>query len=629
MSITPFSPNEIINLREFLEKNGWKLNASIEDYFRYSIKKEKLVLFTIKFPITLPIRLNIPFEVVCFRISIAFQFWNLNKNTYKIIFYIIKSFRNLVLSLSLEHQFPIEGKKQELVNLLNLILPEFIKGENENTWLNRIRISLMNKRDQLSDFSNTTLQHIVTSLNDVGLQPSFKIPWELKYGVPKLRTTETLLFSNEEKFEEFFILEKGYFTYFKDLVFNKFYIRSSFDSYTPYILNTLFKDIDYFNFNILIKNWIIFARMALNSIIEVLDNSNINQNELIQFRYSKELSYYAIDFFSDQNNFPFSALSYESLISKELYSIHNDLFNKPPQNFEVLESIYQYIEAEELIKNYRFEEATNILNESLKVFNKNQQKKIIVAILLKLRKIASLLNQNDIALNYLKTALGITKSGEVPTTYIIKIHFKLGLAYYKNKDFSNALKHFEIIINFLENENIFLNKEKYLGFANLYTGFIHLKLNKVVESRNYFKKALEIGNNFIKVKLKYFLLRALEFKNNGNISQFHKFLRFGLNSVELDFTKEEYKNVLIDLVLELSEFYIHYRKDAKKAIYYLNSMEDYISPKEIKNIHKVIRWNLLMSDYYNSVLTDRKKSRFYLDQIQKLKIQLQTIGVKD
>ncbi|MCK4780336.1 MAG: hypothetical protein KAT57_09125, partial [Candidatus Lokiarchaeota archaeon] len=79
MSINQFSINEIKTLREFIEKNGWKIEGHIENYFRYSIKKKKLVLFTIKFPITLPIRINIPFEVVSFRISLAFQFWNLNK----------------------------------------------------------------------------------------------------------------------------------------------------------------------------------------------------------------------------------------------------------------------------------------------------------------------------------------------------------------------------------------------------------------------------------------------------------------------------------------------------------------------------------------------------------------------
>ena len=105
MSLNPFSSNEIMNLREFFEKNGWKIESYIENYFRYSIKKEKLILFTFKYPITLPLRLNIPFEVVSFRVSVAFQFWNLNQNAFNMILYFMKSLRNLAISLSLEHEF--------------------------------------------------------------------------------------------------------------------------------------------------------------------------------------------------------------------------------------------------------------------------------------------------------------------------------------------------------------------------------------------------------------------------------------------------------------------------------------------------------------------------------------------
>ena len=58
MSIRPFSSSELNNLKEVIERNGWKLDGTIENYFRYSVKKDKLILFTIKFPVSLPLRLN-------------------------------------------------------------------------------------------------------------------------------------------------------------------------------------------------------------------------------------------------------------------------------------------------------------------------------------------------------------------------------------------------------------------------------------------------------------------------------------------------------------------------------------------------------------------------------------------
>ena len=632
MSINPFSLNEIKNLRGVIEKNGWKINGFIENYFRYSLKKEKIILFTIKFPITLPLRINTPFEVVSFRVSVVFQLWNLNQHSYGIILYLMKNLRNLAISLTFEHKFPIKGKEQNLIKLLNLVMPELIRDENEFSWLNRIRISLLNKRGQLKEFTPDLHRNLVDSISNVGLEPSFNLPWELKNGVPKIRTAETLFFSKKDEFHEYFILEKGYLTYFKDLEYKKFYVRSSFDSYSPYILTELFSDLPDFKLEELVENWVKFSRVILNSIIEVIEDDKITQSELLNFRPSKELIFRSKNFVLGQNNFSLSPLCYESSIAKELFLFHIDLFNKPPTNFEVIESIIQYTNAEELIKNYRFDEATKLLNDSLKIFNKNQQKKVVVSILLKLRKIASILQNEDVALNYLESALSIAKSGEIPIDYIIKIHHKLGIRYFKNKDFEKALRHFKIIINFLENEKISFNEEEYLdnvGMAYLYIGLIKIEKNEIVEARNSFKKVVEIGNRSNKVRLKYFLLRAIHFKNKGNLSQTQRFLRAGLDSPENSFDNNNHQKLLIDLVLELAEFYIHHRKDSKKAIYFLNRIENHLSLHEINNIRRSIRWNLLMSDYYNDIERNSQKSQFYIKESQKLKSQLQTIGVED
>lgn len=627
MSINPFSSNEIENLREFIEKNGWKIEGYIQNYFRYSLKRKKLVLFTIKFPITLPVRITIPFEVVSFQLSIAFQFWNLDQNIYKVILYFMKALRNFALSLTSEHEFPLDGKTHQLSKLLNLAIPELIKNENEDTWQNRIRISLLNKRDKFGDFSHKKFSRIVESLKNTGLNPSFKIPWELRYGIPKIRTSETLIFSSDENFDEFFILEKGYYTYFKDIEYNKFYIRSLFESYTPYILNDLFNDIPEFKLEVYVEKWIKFTRFILNSLIDIIKAAKLNQTEFINFRPEKELMYNSPNFIEDQNNFPFSALSYESSIAKELFTIRDDLFNKPPNNFEVIESINQYTDAEELIKNYRFEEAAKKLNDSLKIFNKNQQRKIVVSILLKLRKIAKILNQEDTALNYLQNALGVAKSGEIPINFIIKIHYKLGIGYYKRKDFQNALNHFNVIVNFLEKEDFSFNKEEYLGLAYIYIGLIYLEQNNIVESKANFKTAFLIGNNNLKVKLHYFLLRGIFYKKKGNLTLTHKFLKAGLDTVGLNFENEQILKVQIDLILELSEFYIHYRRDSKKALYLLENLENRITLRKISNMKRGIRWNLLMSDLYKNSGINQQKSLFYLKQGQKLKNQLQTIGV--
>ena len=627
MSLRPFSTTELTNLKKAIERNGFNLEGTIENYFRYSVKKDKLILFTIKFPVSLPLRLNFPFEVVSFRICLAFKLWDLNQNTNKVIILIMKMLRDLALQISLEHNFPIKGKETRLLDLLNKLMPETITDENDSRWLNRIRISLMNKRESFEEFDSLYTNKIVNVLDKIRLKPTFKLPWELKDGVPKLRTSETLFFSNDEEFDEFFILEKGFFTFFKDLEYNKFYIRSSFDSYTPYIMNSLFKDND-FKLETYVENWIKFSRMMINSIIEIINLAKINQNDYIKFNPKKELD--SNDFEFESNNFPFSALHYESLMSKgDLYQIHNDLFNTPPSNFEVIKSINSYINSEELIKNYRFDEATQLLNASLKIFNKNRQKKVVVSILLKLREVASILNKDEIAFNYLQSALGIAKSGEVSIEYIIKIHYYLGEMFFQSKKYDEMLSHFNIIVNFLENEEPLINKAEFLGMAYLYIGLINIEQNKLADSKFNFKNALQLGNISTKVKLNYYLMRAKSYKSKGNLSQTQKLLRAGIDTVGIKFDEKEFAPILYDLVLELAEFYIHHRVDSKKALYLMKSIEIRLSLnlKKVSGIRRAIRWNLLMCDYYDILARDSDKSTHYYQQSQILINQLKKIGV--
>ena len=626
MSIRPFSTNEIENLRMVLEKNGWQIKASVENNFRYSLKKNKVIIFTIKFPVAFPLRINVPLEIVNFRLSLAFKIWDLNQSTNKLILYLLKMLRDLAIQISIEHSFLVEGKEKAIVDLLNLIIPESSKGENENTWKNKIRISLMTKRDEFQEQEQSIVNELLPTVNKSGLFPTFKLPWELRTGVPKIRTSETLFFSNDEPIDEFFIIEKGFLTYFKDLDYKKFYIRSGFDSYTPYIIYRLLNSTDV-NLELLIDNWIKFARMMLNSMIEIIELAEINQHDLIQFNVERELQ--NNEFEEDTNNFPFTALHYESMIKKgELYQIHNDLFNSPPTNFEVLETINLYTEAEELIKNYRFDDATELLNQSLKVFNKNRQKKIVVSTLLKLYHIASLLNRDEIALNYLTTALGIAKSGEVPIEYIMKIHYKLGKFFFLRKNLPQALNHFSVIVSFLEKEEQSIKKEEYVGLATLYMGLIHDEQSQLALAKSEYKKALQLAISSKKVKLNYYLLRAKQHKDKGNLSQSQKLLKAGIDAVGIEFDDKKYQLTFFDLVLELTEFYIHQRVDSRKALFLLKSLEHRVplNMKEISGIKRGIRWNLLMSDYFDMLVKNSKNASYYYKQGQILINQLKKIG---
>jgi len=644
MSIRPFSSSEIKNLKEVIEKNGWKIESRVEDYFRFTINKNNILIFTQKFPIELKnARLNIPYEIATFRLSIVLKIWHLNKNTSKIILYLLKTLKELSEQVILEPDFSIEGRLQNLLNHLKVIIPDVINDENERAWLNRIRTSLMNKRSQYSEqfqeFDSKKLIAIIEKLKESGLNPTFTQPWELKKGLPKIRTSESLFFANEdENFDEFFIIEKGYATYFKDLSYNKFYIRTFFETYNPYILFTILESqgVSGYKFETSIKNWIKVARLLLNSIIEIINEGNINKNELIQFKPEKELD---IENFEENDNaFPFSALHYESSIAKELFPIHNDLFDSPPVNYEVIESsINFYTKAEEHMRRYQFDAATKVLNEALKIFNKNRQKKAVISVLLLLRKIASRLNQEDLALNYLENALNIMKSGDIPIDYVIDIHYKLGKTYFKLKFFNKSLNHFNILLTLLEEENITLMNEylkkkeflnEYLGMAHIYLGLIFLEQKKIADSKSNFKIAFQIGNTSLKIKIKFFLYRAIAFKDKGNLSQTIKLLKMGLNSLELEDKDLLLYKLQIDIWLEMAGFYINLRKNKTKAFYYLERAGNRISNKTIQEMQVAVRWNTLMSKFFTILEKDQKQGQYYIDRAANLKKQLRQIGVK-
>jgi len=154
-----------------------------------------------------------------------------------------------------------------------------------------------------------------------------------------------------------------------------------------------------------------------------------------------------------------------------------------------------------------------------------------------------------------------------------------------------------------------------------------LEQDDIEGSKSYFKNAFLIGDNNLKVKLKYFLQRAIFYKIRGNLTLTQKFLKAGFDTVGLNFENKKILKVLTDLMLELSEFYIHHKKDARRAYYLLKNLENQIFLKEISNMKRGIRWNLLMVDFYNTFEENREKSQFYLKQSQKLRNQLQMIGI--
>ena len=631
--IKPFSSNELASLKEFLEKKGWKVEGIVENNYRYSIDRLKLLILTVKYPVLLPFRLNIPYEIVDFKLSVAFQFFHLNKNVYTILNNLLSLLSNLSNNISLNHNFPFDEKKSQFLELLNIIFPEINKNERERTWINKIRIAQLNKRDKakieniLRNYIDKKENKIVQSLQKLGLDPTIDSPWELKSGIPKIRLSETLLFSNDEKFDEFFLFEKEFFTYFKDLQYEKCYIRSFFESYNPYILYSLFDEYKELQIENLLKQWVKFSRLLLNSVLNAIKESGISQiqHELIDFNYKKKLQ--GDDFEQEENNFHFSALYYEGQTMKNLKPINRELFSVAPNSFELLEWYNKYKRALKLIKDYKFNKATEILNESLKVFNRYHQKRFTILVLFALAKIAQLLNNKNIEKNYYESALAIAKSGNVPIEYIIDVHYRLGKLLYQYGDFNKSFDHFEIIINFLSNEEVeFRDRITFLGNANLYLGLIHLERNQESKAKEKLKDAFQIGNKNPRVKFEYILKRAQMFRKKGYPSRALRLLKTSLK--EPRFEDNKFRKLRAHILLELAELSIHESENRKRAVIFLEKSQKSLSRKNIQGMKQAIRWNLLMSDYFKFLEHENHKAQLYLDKSRELKQTLKNLGVK-
>lgn len=630
MAITLLSHTQTQKIKTFMEKNGWSIKCLIEDNFRFSLKQNKTFILTLKFPVQLPLKFNVPFEILSFKLSIVFKFWNLDKSFIALLKKLMISLKEFSEQISLNIELPLSDKKKELLDLLNLIIPESYQNEKEQSWINKIRISLMNKRKRFETLEETMVNKIGEELGKLGLNPTFRSPWELEKGIPKLRTSETLLFSTEEPFDEFFIFEKGFYTYFKDIEYKKFYIRSLFESYTPYIIRSLFDSDDSEELlNDLLKDWVKFSRLTLNSILEIIDGIEFDPNGLRSFDPKRELE--TTNFVEENNNFCFSALHYESSIAKELYPLHHDLLNAPPKNFKIIENLNYLTKAEELIINYKFKEANTILTKALQTFNKYKQKKAVVTILMLLKEVALTLNQKEIAINYLKNALSIAKSGKVPLSYIIEIHFELGKAHFELEFFSVARKYFEVITDYIEkNKPTIAQKNEYLGLCYIYLGLIYQEgFDMRSKSIETFKKAFEIGKNSIKVNLNYHLLRAKYYKKGGKLSQAQKMLNMAVKNLDFEFVDTEHQELLADLYLELVEYYIFSRKSTKAANHYLSQAKRFLHEKTIEGIKRTVIWNKLMSAFFKLLINNDEKALYYHSESLKFKRQLEIILKND
>ncbi len=622
MAFTPISETDKKLINEIFQKKGFRQDLNVESYFRCSISDDNVITITIKKPITFPVRLNIPFEIVSFQFSLNLMIRVIDSSTFENLTYLIDKLREIGIESDLEHEFPVKGREKNLINVLSGVIPEPIKNETEHKWINRIRISILNKQSKFNEFNKIVCTNVNNSIRDLGLVATDVLPWDLKKGIPQYRINNVLFFNNVDSKDEYFILEKGFLTYFKDILVKNIHIRSQWASYTPYVLLELYKD-ENFDLELLITSWIKFSRLILNSIINLIESESVAKLNFQSFNFQNKIINSG-----EELTFPLIPLNYESKVAKKLFPIKYKLLHNPPSNFEEIESLELYNQALEKFKNYKFSDAVKLFYESMKNFNKFRQRKIVVLILLHLSNIAQIFKQFDKAIEYLDNGLDLCKEGGIPISLIIKLHKKLGKNFFKIKRYNSAISHYNIIISFLEENQEELTNREILADTYLNLAKIQLKQDNLADAKLLFNKALSTAKGSLNIQLKYYYERAKYNREKEKISHAIKLCKqaFGILGDD-EKTDRKYKKRILRIEKLLVKIFIYDRKDAKSAQIIFNDMKRLVSKDSIFNLKMTLRYFQLQADLHKFLLKDDSLAKYFVDQAQNVKMQLKVIGV--
>ncbi|MHA1339744.1 MAG: tetratricopeptide repeat protein [Promethearchaeota archaeon] len=611
----PFSYSEKNSINSLLEDLGFRMKLKPQNNLRYTIIKDRYIALTSKYPIGIGLRLNIPFEVISFYNSFLIVPRMINSANLEMINFLATNLKYISENLKLEHIFPIEEKKGELLNLLNKFMPEYFEGDNDRQWLTRIRISYLNKNELFKDISNEFYDELSKALKSIGLEPSWDLPISLSNGIPKLKKDLVLFYKNPTE-NEYLIIEPGFITFLRDFEQNHIILRTFFETYTPLLLHKVFGDVEGFSTFDIILNWIKFSRMCLNPHINVLNSEYIIPNEL--YRINLKLLFNSVKDISEIA-FPIPILAREKLDKEELYIPKKGIIYNPPSTFNELKALELYQNADELAEKGEYSRASAVFADVLKIFNRYRQRVGTVKVLQKLASIASSIRKYNESINYLNQAIEISKTGKVPIEVIMSIHEQLGNVYILDKQLTKALNQFKIIGSFLKAHD----PNKFHRSIQI----VRLKMAKILIELGEFKDANLIFKNVAKEIEKYpdilavfYLEKGRYFIKRENISTAIQTLKKGA------VIENAKKNTLAQIFFELGKLYIYERKIGSKAQEYLLAAEKLLSDTKVSDLLFKIKIYEVLADAFNKT-KDYEESRYYVERAQKIRKLLQLKGI--
>lgn len=622
MEKQPLSHAEESALQDFIRNLGWGTTTRIQDELRYSLSADKLCCFCAKKRVPLPIPSFKPWDIVSFKLALAFQIRFSNEDTYNLINFIATNLRNIAEHAQLEHNFDLEGLEGKVIKTIDALLPDGSTEDPEQAYVNLIRVNFLNKYLNLPDLMQAFMQEVPAIAEQTRLHSTLALPWELRDGIPQFRHNNTLTFTNDEG-DETLLVEPGFLTFFHDISVNRVAIRVFFETHSPFVLLTIWKDTD-FKLAELVTAWVQFARQQLTNLLAIVEYQDFDKNLLLEVKLDRK--------FLDKGNatvFPLSALALDSYMVSNVSPIATRYFSNPPVSFDELEAVTSYEKGLQFKRGGKYFDAIEHSIAALKIFNRYAQKQGVVLTLINLSDIAKKTQKYAEAEKYLKDALEVCKSGEVDDDLIVHVQQLLGLLKIQTGPPEEAIVAFDTAIKFLETSSASGAPAKRAKVATLRLKLAraYLLTNNPTHAKIELKDALRYAKVVIvdpeanaEFMAQYYIEAAFIAEKRELYSQAVLTLR---KAVALD-EKITNKTLMVQVFLDLARISLMYRKNAPYSIKMLLRAERILIDKKGGSKLRLIKVYELMSDAYN-MLKDLESAHNYrkraADLRRALKIQ--------
>ncbi len=530
----------------------------------------------------------------------------------------------------IEHEIQMEGVETRFLKLCDEVLPDFFPAETERGYLNKIRISFLNKVQDFSPIDREINPVLVKTLDENNLQPS-NLPPFFDGKIPDYRHDICLAFKNilpeDNPLEEgeYFLIEPAFLTYFRDKNLNYIHVRAFFESYGFYFLHEVWKDVG-MDLAPIIASWIKYCRITLGTLLTLVSHDSVDKSDLIDFPLAKFIN----DSF-EETMFPISALFLESQMIKNRSTPNTSVLIQPASSFEEKEAVKILKEVKEEVAQGGIQGAVKRVMDVLKVFSRHKQKQGILECLLLLAQIAKRMNQLDQSRKYLTDALNIAR--ELPEGYedlLTRVQERLAALYLEMNDPDHAFTYYNSILDKLKQTQ--LEHHKRTGKRKLELekrrAMIHLELVKVytkkgdyTQAKLEFKEAMNLASSDPDVQAKYHAYLADYHAGKENENRATQSLKKVWQLAD----RVEDKSILVQPLSKLARFLLFDRKSPSKAAKILLKLEEILSLKDFENLPALVKIYEMLADAYKQN-NDEENARFYSNRILELRKALKLKG---